>query len=327
MTLTSTVGASRAAGNVRMTPGRWVALVFAVPVALALIGWTAFDFVSLVAQGSYSFSLPVPVHDGLATVNVNGGNVTLRQTPGGAAQLTGSVTYGLFRPGITDTLGSGGISAGVNCEAIASNCDMDAILNLPAQTALSLYTGGGEVQAGSYTGHLMLSTDGGNVNADDLGGNLVIYTEGGDLNTNVLTGTIQARTDGGNVNASDLSGTVQVSTQGGDLSSSAMSGNLQFFTAGGNVNGNSVSARQVYVQSQGGDVTLVFTVPPANLQILTGGGNVNVVLPRGDTKYNLVTNDGGGSENYPSSLVSATSHNAITVDSAGGDITITQAGS
>ena len=85
MTLTSTVGASRAAGNAAMTPGRWVALVFAVPVALALIGWTAFDFVSLVARGSYSFSLPVPVHDGQATVNVNGSNVTLRQTPGGAA--------------------------------------------------------------------------------------------------------------------------------------------------------------------------------------------------------------------------------------------------
>jgi len=327
MTLTSAVGAPRAPRNLRMTPGRWVALVFAVPVALALIGWTAFDFVSLVARGSYSFSFPVPVHDGRATVDVNGGNVTLRQTPGGAAQLTGTVQYGLFRPGLSHTISSGGISAEVSCEAIASNCGMDATLNLAAQTALSLYTGGGDVQAGNYVGHLMLSTDGGNVNAGNLGGNLVIYTEGGDLSGNMLTGTIQARTDGGNVNASDLSGTVQVSTQGGDLSSNVMSGNLQFFTAGGNVNGDAVSARQVYVQSQGGDVTLVFTVPPTNLQILTGGGNVNVVLPRGDTKYNLVTNDGGGTDNYPSSLVSATSHNAITVDSAGGDITVTEAGS
>ena len=325
MTLTSTVGASRAAGNAAMTPGRWVALVFAVPVALALIGWTAFDFVSLVAHGSYSFSLPVPVNDGQARVNVNGSNVTLRQTPGGAAQLTGIVTYGLFRPGLTQTVSSNGLSAGVNCDGIASNCDVNATLNLPTQTALSLYTLGGDVQAGSYLGHLMLSTDGGNVNADNLGGNLVIYTEGGDLSSNVLTGTIQARTDGGNVNASDLSGTVQVSTQGGDLSSNVMSGNLQFFTAGGNVNGNSVSARQVYVQSQGGDVTLVFTVPPTNLQILSGGGNVNVVLPHGDTKYNLVTSPAGGNDNYPSSLVSATSHNAITVGSSGGDITITEA--
>jgi hypothetical protein len=325
MTLTSTVAAPRAAGNVRMTPGRWVTLALAVPVALALIGWTAFGFVGLVARGSYSFSLPVPVHDGQTTVNVNGGNVTLRQTPGGAAQLTGSVQYGLFRPGLTDTVSSNGLSAGVSCDGLASNCETNATLNLPTQTALSLYTLGGDVQAGSYLGHLMLSTDGGNVNADSLGGNLVIYTEGGDLTSNVLTGTIQARTDGGNVNAADLTGTVQVSTQGGDLTSNVMSGNLQFFTAGGNVNGNSVSARQVYVQSQGGDVTLVFTVAPANLQILSGGGNVNVVLPPGDTKYNLVTSPAGGNDSYPQSLVSATSHNAITIDSAGGDITVTEA--
>jgi hypothetical protein len=325
MTLTSTVGAPRAPGNVRMTPGRWVALALAVPVALALIGWTAFDFVSLVAQGSYSFSLPVPVHDGQATVNVNGSNVTLRQTPGGAAQLTGIVTYDLFRPGLTHTVSSNGLSAGINCDGIASNCDVNATLNLPTQTALSLYTLGGDVQVGSYLGHLMLSTDGGNVGADSLGGNLVIYTEGGDLSSNVLTGTIQVRTDGGNVNASDLSGTVQVSTQGGDLTSNVMSGNLQFFTAGGNVNGNSVSARQVAVQSAGGDVTLVFTVAPTNLQISSDGGNINVVLPHGDTTYNLVTSPGGGTDSYPSSLVSAKSHNTITADSSGGDITITEA--
>jgi Putative adhesin len=325
MTLTSTVGAPRAPGNVRMTPGRWLALALAVPVALALIGWTAFDFVSLVSQGSYSFSLPVPVHGGQATVNVNGSNVTLRQTPGGAAQLTGIVTYGLFRPGLTHTVSSDGISVSVDCDAIASNCGANGTLDIPTQTAVSLYTGGGDMQAASFLGHLMLSTDGGNVNGGSLGGNLVIYTGGGDLTDTGLTGTIQVYTDGGNVGTTDLSGTVQVTTEGGDLTSNVMSGNLQVLTGGGNVNGNSVSARLVNVQSAGGDVTLVFTVAPTNLQISSGGGNVNVVLPHGDTTYNLVTSPGGGTDSYPSSLVSAKSPNTITVNSGGGDITITEA--
>src|SRR5580658_281301 len=181
MTLTSTVGAPRAPGNVRMTPGRWLALALAVPVALALIGWTAFDFVSLVAQGSYPFSNTVPVHDHQATVYVNGGNVALRQTAGSQARLTGIVQYGLFKPGLTQTVRSNGISVAVNCDAINSDCGMNATLQVPTLTAVSLYTGGGDVQTASFLGHLMLSTDGGNVNAGNLGGNLVIYTGGGDL--------------------------------------------------------------------------------------------------------------------------------------------------
>jgi hypothetical protein len=325
MTLTSTVGAPRAPGNVRMTPGRWLALALAVPVALALIGWTAFDFVSLVAQGSFPFSNTVPVHDHQATVYVNGGNVALRQTAGSQARLTGIVQYGLFKPGLTQTVTSNGISVAVNCDAINSDCGMNATLQVPTLTAVSLSTGGGDVQTASFLGHLMLSTDGGNVNAGSLGGNLVIYTGGGDLTDTGLTGSIQVYTDGGNVGTTDLSGTVQVTTEGGDLTSNVMSGNLQLLTGGGNVNGNSVSARLVDVQSAGGDVTLVFTVAPTNLQISSGGGNINVVLPHGDTTYNLVTSPGGGTDSYPSSLVSAKSHNTITADSGGGDITITEA--
>jgi hypothetical protein len=325
MTLTSAVGATRAPGNVRMTPGRWLALAFAVPVALALIGWTAFDFVSLVAQGSYSFSDTVPVHDDQAVVYFNGGNVTLRQTAGGPARLTGIVQYGLFRPDLTQTVRSNGISVNVDCDAIASNCGANETLDIPSQTAASLYTGGGDVQTASFLGHLMLSTDGGNINGGSLGGNLVIYTGGGDLTETALTGTIQVTTDGGNINTADLSGTADVSTGGGDLTSNVVAGNLHLLTDGGNVNGNSVSARQVAVQSEGGDVTLVFTDPPTNLQILSGGGNINVVLPHGDTTYNLVTSSGGGNDSYPSSLVSATSHNTINASSSGGDITITEA--
>jgi Putative adhesin len=325
MTLTSTVGAPRAPGNVRMTPGRWVALALAVPVALALIGWTAFDFVSLVAQGSYPFSNAVPIHDHQATVYYNGGNVTLRQTSGGQARLTGIVQYGLFRPSLTQTVRSNGISVNVDCDAIASNCGANATLDVPTQTAVSLYTEGGDMQTASFLGHLMLSTDGGNVNAGSLGGDLVIYTEGGDLTDTALTGSVQVYTDGGNVGTTDLSGTVQVTTEGGDLTSNAMSGNIQLLTDGGNVNGNSVSARQVAVQSEGGDVTLVFTVAPTSLQISSGGGNINVVLPHGDTTYNLVTSSAGGTDSYPSSLVNAKSHDTITAESSGGDITITEA--
>ena len=79
MTLTQAAGAPRASGNLRMTPGRWVAVALAVPVAIALIGWTGFDLVTAIARGSYAFSYAVQVHDGQVALNLNGGDVTLRQ--------------------------------------------------------------------------------------------------------------------------------------------------------------------------------------------------------------------------------------------------------
>ena len=77
-----------------------------MPVALALIGWTGFSLVTSVARGSYPFSYAIPVQDGQVAVNVNATarwHVTLREDPGSStAQLTGTVQYGLIRPGISE---------------------------------------------------------------------------------------------------------------------------------------------------------------------------------------------------------------------------------
>src|SRR5271155_3506555 len=103
MTVTSPPGLPETMSRLRMTPGRWLALAVGVPVALALIGWTGFSLVSSLARGSYPFSYQVPVQDGQVAVNVNAGAVTLREASGGgAARLTGTVQYGLVRPGISE---------------------------------------------------------------------------------------------------------------------------------------------------------------------------------------------------------------------------------
>ncbi len=79
------------------------------------------------------------------------------------------------------------------------------------------------------------------------------------------------------------------------------------------------------MDSGGGDVTLAFTQAPQNLQITAEGGNVTVILPPGSTTYDISTPDTeGGNVSYPSSLVSSTSSHKITIDSGGGDITISQ---
>ena len=321
-------GASRASVPLRMTPGRWVVLALTLPVAIALIGWTGFSFVSLVAQGSYSFSYPVPVDNGQVNVTFGGGNVTLRQASGSTARVTGTVQYGLFRPRISENATRGGVSIGVNCNTINSNCGANATLDVPAHTAVTASSGGGDIGVSGFSNGMTLSTVGGNLTASNLGGNLRLDTGGGDLTGTGLTGTINITTEGGNVDTSNVdgtSGTVRMDTGGGDLSANGITGNLQFSTEGGNVNADAVISQQVTIASSGGDVTLAFSQVPRSVQITALGGNVTVILPAGDTKYDISTVTQGGNLNVPSALASSASPDQISVNSGGGDITITRA--
>lgn len=320
-------------GAVRMTPGRWLALAVAVPVAVALIGSTGFSIISAVARGSYPFSYPVPVQHGQLAVNVNAGNVTLRRGSGSTALLTGVVQYNLVRPDIYENTTPTGADLGVNCGGISGgNCGMNATLDVPARTAVMLSSDGGDIGVSGFTSNMTLSAVGGNVTASNLVGDLRMDTGGGDLTGSGLTGSIQLTTEGGNVDvsnvaASNVGGPIRMDTGGGDLNANGLTGSLQLLTEGGNIDSDAVASPQVTIDSGGGDVTLAFTQAPQKLQITAEGGNVTVILPHGDTKYAISTPDTqGGNVSYPSTLVSSTSPHKISIDSGGGDISITEAG-
>jgi hypothetical protein len=321
-------GAPGPFGALRMTPGRWVALAVGVPVALALIGWTGFSLITAVARGSYPFSYAVPVNDGQVAVNINAADVTLREAPGSStARLTGVVQYGLFRPGISESTTPTGANVGVNCDAINSNCGMSATLDIPARTAVTLWSNGGNIAAAGFSSGMTLWAAGGNVTATDLAGNLQLDTGGGDLAGTGLTGALQIATEGGNVNAGNWTdtGTMRLDTGGGDFTANGLSGDVQLLTEGGNVDVNGMASGTTNLQSGGGDVTLAFTQVPRDLQITAEGGNVTVILPPGNTKYDISTPDlSGGNVDYPSSLSSSKSLKTITIDSGGGDVTISQ---
>jgi hypothetical protein len=315
-------------GSLLMTPGRWVALAVGVPVALALIGWTGFSLVTTVARGSYPFSYAIPVQDGQVAVNINAGDVTLREAPGSStARLTGTVQYGLIRPAIGETITPTGASIDMSCNGINTDCGMSGTLDVPAATAVTLWSNGGNVTASGFSSGITLSAGGGNVNVTNLAGNLQLDSGGGDLNANGLTGTLQIATEGGNVNADDWAGTgtTRVDTGGGDMTVNGLTGNFQMSTEGGNVDASGVASALVAMDSGGGDVTLALTQVPQNLQITAEGGNVTVILPLGSTTYNISTPDNQGANvSYPQSLFSSQSTHKITIDSGGGDITVSQ---
>ena len=312
----------------RMTPGRWVALVVGVPVALALIGWTGYSLITSVARGSYPFSYTIPVQDGQVAVNVSSGDVTLREDPGSStAQLTGTVQYGLIRPSIGESITPTGANVDMSCDGINTDCGMSANLGVPARTAVTLWTNGGNITASGFSSGMTLWAGGGSVNATNLAGDLQLDTGGGDLTGTGLTGAIQIGAEGGDVQIGNLdsTGTIRIDTGGGNLTANGLTGNLQLATEGGEVDASGVASEVAGMNSGGGDVTLTLTQVPQNLQITAEGGNVTVLLPPGSTTYDISTPDtAGGNVSYPSSLFSSKSHHTITIDSGGGDISVSQ---
>src|SRR5439155_27202782 len=85
----------RPPADLRMTPGRRATLAIGVPIALVLIGWSAFILVASIGQASYPVSATIPVQNGRVAVSTVGGDITVHQgqVSGGTAHLTGKVEY------------------------------------------------------------------------------------------------------------------------------------------------------------------------------------------------------------------------------------------
>jgi len=278
----------RAHAALPLTPGRWITLMIGVPIALALIGWTAFGLVADVGQASFPVNATIPLENGQLVASMNGSDITLHQDQArnGPARLTGTVQYSLVRPKFTVI----GTDVSLDCHIPTGNCGLNATLGVPADTPVNLATGGGNVQASGIQRDVTLDSGGGDVTISGPGGN-----------TDLTTG-------GGNVNAADLGGIVN------------------FSTAGGDVTVNDLFSPHVKLVTGGGNITLVFTRAPTSLDITSAGGDVDVVLPHGSTPYRVkVTADGGDYAPSPTVPTSSTSRHAITVDSGGGNITITEA--
>ncbi len=276
----------RPPADLRMTPGRWATLAIGVPIALVLIGWSAFSLVASIGQASFPVSATIPVQNGRVAASTGGGDITVHQghVSDGTARLTGKVEYSLVRPRFT--VSSSGIS--LQCDMPTGNCGLNATLDVPSHTAVDLTTGGGNMQVSGIQGNVTLDSSGGNVGLSRIGGTVA-----------VLSG-------GGNLTASDLGGV------------------LNFTTSGGDVDGSGLFSPHVTMDSGGGNVTLVFTAVPDYLKIGGSGGDITIVVPRGNTSYDIKSNASGG-DYHASVPVNNASRHTIQVDSGGGNISIAEA--
>jgi hypothetical protein len=244
-----------------MTRARRVALALGVPACLALTAWGAFAIVGEIGQGHFPVSDTIPVSGGRVTAHVDGGNVALEQGAVGQAKLTGTAHYSLIRPTFTAQRVGSGVAFGYNCDLPVGNCSLDATVTVPAGTATTISTDGGDATVTGTTGDITLSSGGGNVTADHVAGDLTLTTDGGDINGTALTAArVTAGTGGGNVKIEFAT----VPGNGGNITIIVPRGTTQY---------------DVNASSAGGTVTdslSVNTSSPHTITATTGGGNITL---------------------------------------------------
>ena len=270
----------------RMTPGRWATLAIGVPIALVLIGWSAFSLVASIGTASFPVSDTIPVQNGRVVASTGGGDITVHQgrVSAGTARLTGKVEYSLIRPRFT--VSSSGIS--LRCDVPTGNCGLNATLDVPSHTAVDLNTGGGNMQVTGIQGNVTLESAGGDVGISGIGG------------------------------------TADVLSGGGNLTASGLGGVLDFGTSGGDVDGSGLFSPHITTDSGGGNVTLVFTAVPDYVKVNSSGGDITIVVPRGPASYHVKSTLSGG--DYSASVpTNNASRRTIQVDSGGGNISIAEA--
>jgi DUF4097 and DUF4098 domain-containing protein YvlB len=270
-----------------MTTGRRVALLLGLPVALAVIGWTGLTAVAYAGQASYPVRLAVPVHGGTVRLSAGEADVRVTQAAGSQLLLTGTAHYSLIRSTVTWHTTRSGVTVTPRCHFVTGNCSFDFHAVVPEGKRALLSTGSGNVTL-----------------------------------TN-LAGPVSAATGSGNIHAENVSDAGTMQTGSGDVSGVTVSGaRVAFKTGSGNIDIAALTGTNVVTSTGSGDITLAFTAVPGHVRVDSGSGNVTLMLPPGNTTYQVNTTTDSGSRGVTVPTNAAAQH-VITVTTGSGDISIT----
>jgi hypothetical protein len=232
-----------------------------------------------------SWSVPA-AQFGTVVVSVNRGSVTIEAGDASAAAIVATPDYRGKAPLITSRVRNKTLAVTARCPQ-EPRCAVGLTLKLPAGVA---------VQAES---------DVGDVRVTGLGGNVAASSQQGQVSLTDVTGRIAASDQLGNVTLTDVGGTITA------------------ITAEGTISAASLSAAQVTLSSQDGDITADFAVSPARVTASSQLGDVTLRLP-GTVTYDVdaSTQLGDTSVTVPRS---ATAQHIVKASSELGSVTVAPA--
>ena len=93
---------------------------------------------------------------------------------------------------------------------------------------------------------------------------------------------------------------------------------------GGDVDAHGISARNVTLESDNGDVNAMLSQAPARLKASSGNGDVTLTVP--NTTYAVHASSGNGTVSDNTLRIDPTAPRTITASSGNGDVTVKAAG-
>jgi hypothetical protein len=255
-------------GRLTMTPGRRAALLFGVPVCVALVAATGLSLVADLGTASFPVRYTFPASATRIAVSVGGGQLTLGQAATDRVSLTGTAHYSLVAPHPAATVSGGVASYDYHCPLPFGNCGLDATVTVPPGMTASASTDGGNASVTGTTGTVSLNTGGGELSADNVSGTVTLNTGGGNIQASaVRSAIVTAGSGGGDITIvfTAVPHDVNVSTGGGDITIVVPAGTATYritaSTGGGNVSDNTVpqdptSPNTISATSGGGDITI-----------------------------------------------------------------------
>jgi Putative adhesin len=246
-----------------MTRGRRLALIIGVPLALALIGWTALSEVAFAGIGSYPVRLDIPVTGHTVTLGVGSASVRVTQAAGDRLRLTGKATYSLVRSSVTWHSTPSGVTVSPQCRFVTGVCGFSFHAVLPADLPASINDGAGNITLQGLSGRVTASDGSGDIGGFGLSGTADFSDGNGDITVGGLTSA--------DVTASDNSGDVTLT-----------------FTK---------VPDRVAVSAGSGDVTLVLPrgTTPYRVNATASSGSRTVRVPTSPASAHAITvTDGSG---------------------------------
>ena len=140
------------------------------------------------------------------------------------------------------------------------NLHLQATLNVPSSTGLTMHTKGGHIES------------------TNIDGAQIYKTNGGHINLNQLSGKVDASTSGGHIAMAGSKGIFTLKTEGGHVSATNSEGEFVFTTGGGNIHSEKIGGK-VEATTGGGNIELKFSSVNGNIFAKTGAGSIFLTLP------------------------------------------------
>lgn len=133
----------RATPALPLTPARRAALVLGMPACLALTGFAGLSIVAQIGKGHFSVGYSFPASARSPSVTGTG-DLELSRAAAGPARLSAYAYYSLTRPHTIERVSGDSATFGINCDFPVGDCGLDTTVSVPAGTAVTASTGGGD---------------------------------------------------------------------------------------------------------------------------------------------------------------------------------------